>query len=196
MLSAASWTWRERPRLVTRHENQYPSNPSSHASLSGERTISVPSSKAIYPGARPELLKPGAAVFFILSAPTTLHDIVSRVQPSRLMCAGAGRRAFFQQRDQYRGDDQHGAEQRETIGVPRRRLGADRVADSDDGAVYRARGIREAVRHEVLLQVGQPASRRRFQQRNSRRRNVRARAIKPNRETFVTNKEWSWDPAA
>ncbi len=78
---------------------------------------------------------------------------------------GAG--ALSEQRDRQDGDDKNGAKQREAIGVTHdRRLGTDRLADGDDGAVQCPRGVGEAVRHEILLQFGEPVARRRLEQRD------------------------------
>jgi hypothetical protein len=69
---------------------------------------------------------------------------------------------------------QHDPDHRKSVGAAHNRgLRADALADGDDRAVHRAGWIGVAVRHEIALEVGEPVSRRRFEQRDLRRDNRR-----------------------
>src|SRR5438045_1746481 len=71
-----------------------------------------------------------------------------------LMRGAAGSGALSEQRDRENGDDENCAEQGEAVGVTHdRRLRSDCLADGDDGAVQGSRGVGEAVRNEILLQI-------------------------------------------
>src|SRR6202046_3988893 len=89
-----------------------------------------------------------------------------RARVVELVRAAAGSSAFFKQRDWNNRDDENGAEQSEGVGVAHDRgLGADRLADGDDSAVHGPRRIGEAMRHEILLQIGEPVAGRGLEQR-------------------------------
>ena len=70
------------------------------------------------------------------------------------MRAAAGSGALFEQRDGNNRDDENGAEQSEGVGVTHDRgLGADGLADGDDGAVHCPRRIGEPVRFSIHPEI-------------------------------------------